>query len=148
MDGSFTVFHDGHYWVGVLALTCDDGVRAARHIFGAKPTNAELLAFAGREFDELARRAHAAQGGAGTAGRLLGTQARARARRGGGVPAATCAGEGQGTSPRQGVSRYFASRALAAPGWSFTGAVSEATIRHSSAIASMEDQDRTNGYVM
>ena len=61
MDGSFTVFHNGQFWVGVLEVAGAEGVRAAQHVFGPEPTNAELLEFArGRDFDELSARAHAA----------------------------------------------------------------------------------------
>lgn len=61
MSGTFTLYYDGQFWIGLVEFRDDDGVRAARHVFGAEPNNAELLAFAtGREFDALARRAHAA----------------------------------------------------------------------------------------
>jgi hypothetical protein len=61
MSGTFTLYYDGQFWIGLVEFHDDDGVRAARHVFGTEPNNAELLAFAtGREFDELARRAHAA----------------------------------------------------------------------------------------
>ncbi|HEX3778303.1 MAG TPA: YjdF family protein [Pseudonocardiaceae bacterium] len=61
MSGSFTVYYDGQFWIGLVEFRDTDGVRAARHVFGNEPNNAELLAFAsGREFDQLARRAHAA----------------------------------------------------------------------------------------
>jgi hypothetical protein len=61
MSGSFTLFHDGQFWVGVFEIHEDGSVRAARLVFGAEPTNAELAVFAaGHEFAELARRAHAA----------------------------------------------------------------------------------------
>lgn len=61
MDGSFTVFHNGQFWVGVLEIAGEDGVRAAQHVFGPEPTNAELLEFArGGGYDELSERAHAA----------------------------------------------------------------------------------------
>lgn len=60
MSATFTLYYDGQFWIGLVELRADDGVRAARHVFGTEPNNAELLAFAtGREFDELARRAHA-----------------------------------------------------------------------------------------
>ncbi|WP_243726721.1 YjdF family protein [Actinocrispum wychmicini] len=55
----FTVYFDGQFWVGVLEVHDEDGVRAARHVFGPEPTNAELLQFACRgEFDRLSRLAH------------------------------------------------------------------------------------------
>ena len=61
MSATFTLYYDGQFWIGLVEFRDDDGVRAARHIFGSEPNNAELLAFAaGREFDQLARRACAA----------------------------------------------------------------------------------------
>jgi hypothetical protein len=57
---TFTVFHDGRFWVGVLEL--DDGrtVRSARHVFGPEPGGPELLAFAERHAGALIARAEAA----------------------------------------------------------------------------------------
>ena len=55
MHGVFTLYHDGRFWVGVYEIHEDGLVRAARHIFGAEPNNAELAAFAaGRDFVRLA----------------------------------------------------------------------------------------------
>ena len=55
ISAQFTLFFDGRFWVGVLELherrrgaeTNDQGgaVRAARHVFGAEPTDAELYDF-------------------------------------------------------------------------------------------------------
>ncbi|MGP4018033.1 YjdF family protein [Saccharopolyspora sp. 5N708] len=57
----FTLFHDGQFWVGIYEIHQDGHVRAARHVFRAEPTNAELAEFAaGPGFAALARRAHAA----------------------------------------------------------------------------------------
>lgn len=61
MSGTFTLYYDGQFWIGLVEFRDADGVRAARHIFGGEPNNAELLAFAaGREFDQLAGKAQAA----------------------------------------------------------------------------------------
>ncbi|WP_370944454.1 YjdF family protein [Amycolatopsis sp. cg5] len=61
MNGEFTVFHDGRFWIGVYEFREDGHVRAARHIFGAEPTNAELLQFAaGPGFTALSREAERA----------------------------------------------------------------------------------------
>ena len=61
MHGVFTLYHDGRFWVGVYEIHEDGLVRAARHIFGAEPNNAELAAFAaGHEFVRLADRARSA----------------------------------------------------------------------------------------
>ncbi|QWF82235.1 YjdF family protein [Amycolatopsis sp. CA-230715] len=54
MSGMFTLFHDGRFWVGVYEIHENGFVRAARHVFGTEPTNAELALFmAGREFTAL-----------------------------------------------------------------------------------------------
>ena len=55
ISAQFTLFFDGRFWVGVLELherrrgaeTNDQGgaVRAARHVFGAEPSDAELYDF-------------------------------------------------------------------------------------------------------
>lgn len=61
MHGVFTLYHDGRFWVGVYEIHEDGLVRAARHIFGSEPTNAELAVFAaGRDFARLADEARAA----------------------------------------------------------------------------------------
>ncbi|SED57576.1 Protein of unknown function [Amycolatopsis tolypomycina] len=61
MSGVFTLYHDGRFWVGVYEIHEDGLVRAARHLFGSEPTNAELAVFAaGHGFARLAGEAHAA----------------------------------------------------------------------------------------
>ena len=55
ISAQFTLYFDGRFWVGVLELherrrgaeTNDQGgaVRAARHVFGAEPTDVELYDF-------------------------------------------------------------------------------------------------------
>jgi len=61
MSGVFTLYHDGRFWVGVYEIHEEGLVRAARHVFGAEPNNAELAAFAaGRDFVRLADAARAA----------------------------------------------------------------------------------------
>ena len=61
MSGVFTLYHDGRFWVGVYEIHEDGLVRAARHLFGSEPTNAELAVFAaGRDFARLADEARAA----------------------------------------------------------------------------------------
>ncbi len=61
MSGVFTLYHDGRFWVGVYEIHEDGLVRAARHVFGGEPNNAELAAFAaGRDFVRLADLARAA----------------------------------------------------------------------------------------
>ena len=60
MPSTFSVFYDGQFWVGVLEITDSSGVRAARHIFGGEPSNAELEEFAVRRYGRLLDRALAA----------------------------------------------------------------------------------------
>jgi hypothetical protein len=50
----FTVFFEDPFWVGVLEVHGPQGVRAARHVFGAEPTGPQLYDFAvGRGFEVL-----------------------------------------------------------------------------------------------
>jgi hypothetical protein len=60
VPSTFTVFFEDPFWVGVLEIDAPDGVRAARHVFGAEPTNPELMAFACRGFETLLDQALAA----------------------------------------------------------------------------------------
>jgi hypothetical protein len=61
MSATFTVFYDGQFWVGVLELHDERGVRAARQVFGPEPSNAQVHVFcAGPGFMALSRQAHAA----------------------------------------------------------------------------------------
>ncbi|MEC3916113.1 YjdF family protein [Nocardia sp. CDC160] len=60
MPSTFSVFYDGQFWVGVLEITDGSSVRAARHVFGAEPTNAELEEFAVKHSGALFDRALAA----------------------------------------------------------------------------------------
>jgi hypothetical protein len=58
---TFTVFFEDPFWVGVLEVADEQGVRAARHVFGAEPGAQELYAFGfSRDYDRLVRRAEAA----------------------------------------------------------------------------------------
>ena len=55
---TFTVFFEGPFWVGILEISDDDGMRAARHVFGEEPSGPELYAFGlSRDYDRLLRRA-------------------------------------------------------------------------------------------
>ena len=61
MASAFTVFFDGSLWMGVLEVTDDSGaVRAARHVFGAEPSDAELWEFIATYANSLFDRAFAA----------------------------------------------------------------------------------------
>ena len=64
MASAFTVFFDGSLWMGVLEVTDDSGaVRAARHVFGAEPSDAELWEFIATYANSLFDRAFAAPAG-------------------------------------------------------------------------------------
>ncbi|CAM3509192.1 DUF2992 domain-containing protein [Nocardiopsis gilva] len=57
MGARFTVYFEAPFWVGVLELDDEEGVRAARHVFGSEPTGPELLDFTRRHFLDLYDRA-------------------------------------------------------------------------------------------
>ena len=69
ISAQFTLFFDGRFWIGVLELhecrrgaeTNDQGgtVQAARHVFGAEPSDVELYDFLLARGDELIDRAAA-----------------------------------------------------------------------------------------
>jgi len=40
-----TVFHDGSYWVAVLEEAWNGRLKAARHLFGKEPSDAEMMDF-------------------------------------------------------------------------------------------------------
>jgi hypothetical protein len=55
MDGTeFTIFFEDPFWVGVLVADRGDCRFVARVVFGAEPTNAELLLFMRERFSRLA----------------------------------------------------------------------------------------------
>lgn len=66
MSTTFTLFHDGSLCVGVLEIHEGGAVRAARHVFGAVPTDPELhawfLAHGGELIDAARAAAPAAAG--------------------------------------------------------------------------------------
>lgn len=43
-----TVFFDGQFWVGVVEQEDDAGLKVARHLFGAEPSDSEVYAFVRR----------------------------------------------------------------------------------------------------
>ncbi len=53
MSSTFTVYFDGQFWVGVLEISCDGEVRAARHVFGPEPSGPELYEFGLHGFADL-----------------------------------------------------------------------------------------------
>jgi hypothetical protein len=55
MAAVFTVFFEDPFWVGVLESEDEGVLSVARHVFGAEPSNAELLAFMLGRFTEMRR---------------------------------------------------------------------------------------------
>jgi len=49
----FTVFFEDPFWVGVLEENYDNQNYMGRHVFGAEPSNSELLQFYINEFDKI-----------------------------------------------------------------------------------------------
>jgi len=60
MSAQFTLFFDGHLWVGVYEIDDGESVRAARVVFGKEPSAAELHEFVREHGAELVRQAHGA----------------------------------------------------------------------------------------
>lgn len=60
MSAQFTLFFDGHLWVGVYEIDDGETLRAARVIFGKEPNAAELYEFVREHGTELVWRAHSA----------------------------------------------------------------------------------------
>ena len=58
MSAQFTLFFDGHLWVGVYEIDDGETLRAARVIFGKEPNAAELYEFVREHGTELVWRAH------------------------------------------------------------------------------------------
>ena len=53
VSSTLTVYHDGQFWVG-LAEHVEDGRYGAAHIvFGAEPSNEEILRFVASEWEKL-----------------------------------------------------------------------------------------------
>lgn len=59
MSVEFEVFHDGRFWVGVLTVRQDAGVRACQVVFGAEPSDPDLYAYLLRNGYRLLERAEA-----------------------------------------------------------------------------------------
>jgi len=49
----FTVFFEDPFWVGVLEENYNENIYMGKHIFGAEPSNSELLQFYIYEFDKI-----------------------------------------------------------------------------------------------
>lgn len=50
---TLTVFHDTQFWVGVIERTEGDSLSAARVVFGAEPSNEEILQNLGINWNHL-----------------------------------------------------------------------------------------------
>ena len=55
MVAVFTVFFEDPFWVGVLESEDEGVLSVARHVFGAEPSNAELLEFLLGRFADMRR---------------------------------------------------------------------------------------------
>lgn len=53
MEGKLTVFYDPPYWVGIFENIEYDKYKAARFVFGAEPTDPQLLDFALKKYPSL-----------------------------------------------------------------------------------------------
>ena len=52
-SSTLTVYHDGQFWVGVLEQVEDGQYSACRIVFGAEPSNEEVLDLICNRFNEL-----------------------------------------------------------------------------------------------
>jgi hypothetical protein len=57
MDAVFTIFFEDPFWVGILESEDEGRLTVARHVFGAEPSNAELLSFMLYRFADMPRSA-------------------------------------------------------------------------------------------
>ncbi len=92
MSTTFTIYHDGQHWVGILETVEDGYLRVARHVFGSEPTSPELLEFARHDFLDLAdRRDRAAPSPVGSPAEISAKEKRAArdARKRGATPVST-----------------------------------------------------------
>ena len=52
-SSTLTVYHDGQFWVGVYERVENDRCSACRIVFGAEPSNEEILSLVCEKFNEL-----------------------------------------------------------------------------------------------
>jgi hypothetical protein len=52
-----TIYFDGQFWVGLIECVDESRLRAARHVFGAEPSDSEVLEFVQSQLLEVAARA-------------------------------------------------------------------------------------------
>jgi len=48
-----TIFFDGQYWIGIIEKIDNQNLFAYKHLFGAKPTNSEVLNFVNKTLIRL-----------------------------------------------------------------------------------------------
>ncbi|WP_165053521.1 MULTISPECIES: YjdF family protein [unclassified Adlercreutzia] len=53
VSSTLTVFHDGQFWVGVVEHVEGGELSVARIVFGAEPSNEEVLQFVVRKWESL-----------------------------------------------------------------------------------------------
>ena len=53
VSSALTVYHDGQFWVGLAEHVEDGRYGAARIVFGAEPSNEEILRFVASEWEKL-----------------------------------------------------------------------------------------------
>lgn len=53
VSSTLTVYHDGQFWVGLTEHVEDGGYDAARIVFGAEPSDEEILRFVTSEWEKL-----------------------------------------------------------------------------------------------
>ena len=53
VSSTLTVYHDGQFWVGLAEHVEDGRYGAARIVFGAEPSNEEILRFVTSEWEKL-----------------------------------------------------------------------------------------------
>jgi hypothetical protein len=81
MAAVFTVFFEDPFWVGVLESEEDGVLTVARHVFGAEPSNPELLHFMLYRFSDMRRSSFSAEGRRADATPLSPKRAQRAARR-------------------------------------------------------------------
>ena len=54
VSSTLTVYHDGQFWVGLAEHVEDGRYGAARIVFGAEPSDEEILRFVASEWEKLA----------------------------------------------------------------------------------------------
>ena len=53
VSSTLTVYHDGQFWVGLAEHVEDGGYGVARIVFGAEPSDEEILRFVTSEWEKL-----------------------------------------------------------------------------------------------